>query len=72
MDEVDLAEVGLGRSLRIRVRCFTVTPWWASSSTPKPARSRMHSCGGLLKARRALRPTDLIIPGKWNPLRCFA
>ena len=44
VDEVDLAEVALGRiAARTRERCFTVAPIWASPSTPSPASSRIWS-----------------------------
>src|SRR5688572_23684269 len=46
--------VGLKRA---RERCFTVTPRWASPSTPSPAISRMSICVSLLNLWRGPRLT---------------
>src|SRR5918998_2832844 len=40
-------------------RCFTVSPMWASPSTPSPARSRMLSSAGLPKVGSGLRATEV-------------
>ena len=39
VDEVHLPEVGLAGVPATRDRCFTVSPWCASPSTPSPASS---------------------------------
>ena len=57
VDQVDLAQVGLGRVAGDAERCFTVSPACASPSIPRPAIRRMESAGDLLKLWVGLRWT---------------
>src|ERR1041385_7404929 len=53
-------------NLRIRERCLTVAPAWASPSTPCPANNVIRSSLGLLNVCFALRLTALTTPGMYR------